>query len=146
MPFASDPNDPHRYDDIIGLPHHTSLRHPRMSAIDRAAQFSPFAALTGYDAAVAEPARLTDRRIEPDEDEKAVLDARLRMLRGQLAQRPAVRLLCFVPDEHKAGGAYVTLGGRVRRLDEHAGTLVLQDGTVIPIGDIADIAFGEEDD
>ena len=121
------------YDDIIGLPHHVSDRHPRMAMIDRAVQFSPFAALTGYDAAVKETARLTESRIELTEEEKAILDAKLR----EAAETKAtVRIVYFVPDYKKAGGAYVCTKGQVKRLDTIYGSILLRDGTEIPVDDV----------
>lgn len=100
-------NDPHRYDDMLHLPHPTSQKHPRMPISDRAAQFSPFAALTGHEAAVKETARLTDQKIELDESKKAILDAKLQMIVEQIKSQPIVTITYFVPDEKKAGGAYL---------------------------------------
>jgi len=110
-----------------------------MSIIDRAAQFSPFAALTGYDAVVKESARLTDRKIELSEDEKAVLDERLRLLTDALPQQPEAAFTYFLPDARKEGGAYVTVTGRLKRVDELRRVLLLADGAEIPIDDILDI-------
>lgn len=124
------------YDDIILLPHHVSLARPRMSAMERAAQFSPFAALTGYDAAVRETARTTEERAELDEDAKAALDRVLRQVLDRLSARPAIRVTVFRPDSRKSGGAYVTLTGRVKKLRQPENVLVLEDGTEIPIADI----------
>ena len=131
------------YDDIITLPHPTSRRHPRMPAIDRAAQFAPFAALTGYAAAVKETARETEVFTELAEDETAALDRQLRLLEERLRERPWVVLTCFQPDQRKAGGAYVEVQGRVKRLDATAGTITLEDGREIPINYIFGIK--EED-
>ena len=122
-----------KYDDIIDLPHHVSETHPPMSRADRAAQFSPFAALTGYDAAVRETARVTERRIELDEGVKAELNARLNCILEHLSEHPQVSLTYFVPDEKKSGGAYRTVTGTVRKLDSFAKTLTLTDGTVVPM-------------
>lgn len=122
-----------KYDDIIDLPHHVSETHPPMSRADRAAQFSPFAALTGYDAAVRETARVTERRIELDEGVKAELNARLNCILEHLSEHPQVSLTYFVPDEKKSGGAYRTVTGAVRKLDSVAKTLTLADGTVVPV-------------
>ena len=127
----------HRYDDIITQPHHTSERRCRMAAIDRAAQFSPFAALTGYDAAIRETGRLTDSRIELTADSRAALDETLRTLSAHLKERPGVRATFFVPDERKEGGAYVTVTGRVRKLDEYRRRLILESGEEIPMDEIA---------
>ena len=121
------------YDDIINLPHHVSTRHPRMPAIDRAAQFSPFAALTGYESEVKEVARLTDSKIELCEDQKAFLDARLRILEDCLPQRSEVAIVYFLPDERKSGGAYVTISGIIKKFDHIGERIIFRDGTVIPI-------------
>lgn len=129
----------HKYDDIIDLPHPTSYRHVRMSQHDRAAQFSPFAALTGYDAAVRETARLTDARRELDDTERAVLNEKLRTLRDFLDEEPEVSVTYFVPDRKKAGGEYVTVTGTVKNLDEYARTVVMADGTAIPMEQIREI-------
>ncbi len=121
------------YDDIIDLSHHVSETHPPMSRADRAAQFSPFAALTGYDAAVRETARVTERRIELDEGVKAELNARLNCILEHLSEHPQVSITYFMPDEKKSGGAYRTVTGAVRKLDGFAKTLTLVDGTVVPV-------------
>lgn len=127
------------YDDIIHLPHPTSTKHPRMPIRDRAAIFSPFAALSGHSAAIAETARLTDRRLELDEDARAELDRRQQVLWEHLAERPEVSVTWFRPDGKKDGGAYVTSTGRLKRIDEVERTLVLTDGTVIALDDVAGI-------
>lgn len=128
-----------KYDDIIDLPHHVSGTHPPMSRADRAAQFSPFAALTGYDAAVRETARVTERRIELDEGVKAELNARLNCILEHLSEHPQVSLTYFVPDEKKSGGAYRTVTGTVRKLDSFAKTLTLTDGTVVPMEEMVHV-------
>ena len=138
-----------QYDDIIRLPHPDSPTHPRMPAGSRAAQFAPFAALTGHDAAIRETARLTGSRVELDEGEQAALDRRLQRLRSRLSERPVVQITCFRPDERKAGGAYHTATGTVKKFDTDAGMLVLQDGTRLPIADILRVEgplFRDEDD
>lgn len=127
------------YDDIIDLPHHVSETHPPMSRADRAAQFSPFAALTGYDAAVRETARVTERRIELDEGVKAELNARLNCILEHLPEHPQVSITYFVPDEKKSGGAYCTVTGAVRKLDSFAKTLTLVDGTVVPMEEMVHV-------
>ena len=132
-------DNPHRYDDIIDLPHHVSTTHPQMAVSDRAAQFSPFAALTGYEAAVQETARLTNQKAELDENSKEVLDKKLKLVRENLGAHPAVEVTYFVPDERKEGGSYVTAGGRVRKIQEYEGNLVFLDGTRIPLDDIVEI-------
>ena len=127
------------YDDIINLPHHTSTSRPHMSAYDRAAQFSPFAALTGYDAAITETARLTDKRVELDEYSKADLNERLCMIQDQMDEQLEVSITYFQPDKKKSGGAYITSTGCVKKIDEYERTVVMQDDTKIPIDDILKI-------
>ena len=124
------------YDDIIRLPHHFSQNHPHMSMHDRAAQFAPFAALTGYEAAVGETARLTTERRELDAQEAEELNRRLTELAARLPDHPEVTVEYFVPDDRKAGGAYVTVTGRVRHVSVPEQTLVMEDGTEIPMEDI----------
>ena len=126
------------YDDIIDMPHHKSERHARMSMYDRAAQFSPFAALTGYDAEIAETARLTDSRIELTEEEKEILDTKLR--RAEETKQP-VCITYFVPDSRKSGGAYVDAIGQVKKIDSIDGMVRLVDGGEILIEDIFMIDF-----
>lgn len=124
-----------KYDDMIHLPHHVSSVHPRMPMLDRAAQFSPFAALTGYESAIQETARVTDRRIELDEDTKAELDQKLRLLEMS-PEQPPVAVTYFQPDEKKAGGAYLTVTGRFKRVDEYSHAILLTDGRSINIVDV----------
>lgn len=130
-----------KYDDILYLPHPTSKNHPRMSLMDRAAQFSPFAALTGYEAAVKETARLTDRRIELDEYEKAELDGKLQRLKEPLANEEEVTITYFVPDEKKEGGSYATVIGYVKTVDDYKRQVILKDGSRIPLDEIIDVSF-----
>lgn len=127
------------YGDILALPHPRSKTHPPMDAIARAAQFSPFAALTGYDSAVKETARLTQDRIELDEYTKEALDLRLREIQAHLQERPEVGITYFQPDEHKTGGAYLTIKGRVKKIDSYEQCLVLEDGSRIPIWEIVEL-------
>lgn len=129
----------HQYDDIIDLPHYVSSIRPRMSMIDRAAQFSPFSALTGYDAAIMETGRLTDKRIELTEEFRAVLDRKQQVLMDDLSDHPEVSVTYFVPDERKSGGAYVTVTGIVKKVDDYQRLLLLTDGTKIPLDDILDL-------
>lgn len=124
------------YDDIINLPHPTSVRHPRMAMIDRAAQFSPFAALTGHGAAIQETARLTEQKIELTEDEKAILDEKLRLLAETGGE--AV-FTYFLPDEKKSGGAYVTATGSLKKIDPFKQNVILANGIAIPVEDIIEI-------
>ncbi len=129
----------HRFDNIINLPHHVSKVRQPMSSWSRAAQFSPFAALTGYDAAVKETARLTTERIEFDEETKQKLDIRLNMIQSILDQQPEIEFTYFVPDERKTGGKYVTVSGQIRKIDSFQRRILLADGTIIPIEEIIDI-------
>ena len=128
-----------KYDDILSLPHPVSKTHPPMPRAERAAQFSSFAALTGYEEIVAESARLTEARAELDRDALEALDGALRALAAEIETRPEAELRYFVPDEKKAGGRYETLRGRVKKIDEQASLLLLEDGKKIPLGDIASI-------
>ena len=132
------------YDDIIALPHPEPRTHPRMSLHDRAAQFSPFAALTGHSAAIAETGRLTDSRVTLDESEMARVDAALQRLRELLSQEPVASITYFVPDERKAGGSYQTITGTARRIDTVNGVLLLTDQRAIPIPDILDVAIQKD--
>ena len=127
------------YDDIISLPHHVSARHPHMPVSDRAAQFAPFAALTGYDAALRETARLTDRKSEQTEDAKAVLDRKQQLLLESAEAHPPVTVTFFKPDGWKSGGCYVTVAGRFRKIDPLKRLLVLTDKTCIPLDDISEL-------
>ncbi len=128
-----------KYDDIINMPHHVSDRHPHMPVGDRAAQFAPFAALTGYGDQIDETARLTEDRLELTESERGRIDIRLQQLEQSLADGPAVQLIYFRQDPIKSGGAYLTAVGRVRRLDRLRQTLVMDDGTEIDFSDIYEI-------
>lgn len=125
-----------RYTDIIDLPHHTSNTHPRMSAIARAAQFSPFAALTDYDAEIKETARLTDEKVELDEDSVNDINAKLHYIKDNIDENPEITVEYFVPDEKKAGGAYLTLNDRVRIIDEYEREVVFISGKRVIIDDI----------
>lgn len=130
--------DTHLYDDIINLPHHVSERHPQMSMSDRAAQFSPFAALSGYEAAVRETARVTDSKIELTEEEQAALNSQLQLL-SELDSGAEALFTYFQPDQKKAGGAYMTVSGSIKRLDDFERAVILTDGTKIPVEDILSI-------
>ena len=131
------------YDDIIGLPHHVSPSRPQVPMRDRAAQFAPFAALTGYGEAVAETARQTVEKHELSEPEAEELDRRLAELIARLPEHPEATVVYFVPDERKAGGAYISRTGRVRRVSLQERVLVMEDGAVIPLGDIVSLIPGE---
>lgn len=125
-----------KYKEIIDLSHPVSKKHPQMSMINRAAQFSPFAALTGHSDAIDETARLTDRRIELDESQIAELDGKLQIIAERISEHPCVAVTWFQPDEKKAGGAYVEKSGAVKKIDSYAREVVFMDGTRIQIMDI----------
>ena len=127
------------YEDIIHLPRHGSATHPHMTAIDRAAQFSPFAALTGYASAIRETARLTSERIELDECMKSALNDRLQVIAGRMNERPEVTITYFEPDVKKDGGAYVTAIGTAKKIDLSERVVVMFDGSVIPFDEIVAI-------
>ena len=128
-----------KYSDIIDLPHPVSNRHPHMPVSDRAAQFAPFAALTGYDAAIRETARLTDRKVELTEDTKASLDRKQQILLNHAETHPEVTIIHFKADHRKAGGSYVSVTGRFQTIDSIKCQLVLTDKTRIPLDDILDL-------
>ena len=130
-----------RYDEIMGLPHHVSKTRPHMPMSDRAAQFAPFAALTGYDSAIKETGRLTDERIELDEEALAALDRKYQLLMDTLDDAPEVTIIYFQPDERKAGGQYVSATGTVKKVDDFERRIIMQDGTRIPLDNIYDLRF-----
>ncbi len=132
------------YDNIINLPHHVSPTRTPMPMEDRAAQFSPFAALTGYDDAVRETARLTGRRIELDEYEKAAVNEKLLYLSRHIRKLPRACITYFVPDEKKSGGRYETKSGRVKKLDEYNGQILMEDQTLIPVKEVLEILVDSE--
>lgn len=132
--------DTHRYDDIIHLPHPTSRNHPRMSLYDRAAQFSPFAALTGLDDAIRETARVTESKIELDENILDRLNEKLAVIRENLGREQEVTVTYFRPDERKEGGTYVSHTGIVRKIDEYHREIIMGDKTAIPMDQISDIS------
>ena len=123
-----------KYADIINLPHHVSRTHPQMSMADRAAQFSPFAALTGHDAAIAEAARLTDERPILDESVKQEISDILQLAATDSNQ--VLNIVYFVPDTRKTGGAYMEITGRIKKLLPHEKLLIMDTGTRIPVEDI----------
>ena len=130
-----------RYDEIMGLPHHVSKTRPQMPMSDRAAQFAPFAALTGYDSAIKETGRLTDERIELDEEALTALDMKYQLLMDALNEAPKVTITYFQPDERKAGGQYVSATGTVKKVDTFGRRILLQDGTRIPLDSVYDLRF-----
>lgn len=131
----------HKYDDIIHLSRPRSERRAQMSNYDRAAQFSPFAALTGFDAAIEETGRLTDHRIELDEGGKQLLDEQMSALLDVIHTRPKVTITWFCYDERKAGGTYVVTSGIVKKIDRYSGKILMDDGSVIPLGEVFAIAY-----
>ncbi len=132
------------YDDIIDMPHHVSKTHPQMSRRDRAAQFSPFAALTGYEDAVEEAGRLTNRRHVPDEDKTARLDRIMGEILENLSVHPFIYVTYFIPDIRKSGGRYAEYSGRIRTFDEYNKILIFEDGTKIAVCDIYDLDFPQK--
>lgn len=124
------------YGDIIHLPHHVSETRPGMALINRAAQFTPFAALTGYDTAIKETGRLTDERVELDEYMKADLNNKLQIIEAWLKEQPEISITYFQPDSKKEGGSYVTVKGRVKKINVFERMVLMIDGTVIHIDDI----------
>ena len=127
------------YGDIIHLPHPVSKKHPRMSMHDRAAQFSPFAALTGHDEAIRETARLTDEKSNLDETYKAGLDEKLVILMSKQEEKPVTMITYFLRDERKTGGSYEVLEGQIRKVDLYERVLVMEDRSRIPLDDVLDI-------
>lgn len=137
--------DPHRYDDMLDMPHHTSKKRSRMSELSRAAQFAPFAALTGYDAQVKEAARITDQEKNLAEGVITELDRSLQFLQEHLKERPTVEITYFVPDERKDGGSYKTDTGVIKKIDPYSRVIIfyaengISNGESIPIDRIVDI-------
>lgn len=128
-----------KYDEIMGLPHHVSKTRPQMPMSDRAAQFAPFAALTGYDAAIKETGRLTDERIELDVEALSALDMKYQLLMEALDEAPEVTITYFQPDERKAGRKYVSAVGTVKKIDDFERRITMRDGTRIPMDDVLSI-------
>ena len=127
------------YADIINLPHHELKTRQRMPFNNRAATFSPFAALTGYDDAVKETARLTSEQIELDEGAKEILNDKLRIAADKADQEPEIKVTYFLPDKKKDGGAYITIKAVIKRIDEYERLVVFTDKSTIPIDDIYEI-------
>lgn len=140
-------SDDKKYDDIINLPHHVSKKHKQMSLDARSAQFAPFSALTGYDDVIEETVRLTNEKIEIDENIKIVLDEKLQIIEEKIAEKPLITFIYFVPDLKKDGGMYLKITGKVKRIDKYKHIIILEDKTEIPIADVAEIngkIFDEE--
>ncbi len=128
--------NPHKYDDMIGLGHHISRTHPPMARSKRAAQFASFDALTGFGAAIHEAGRETEEKKELSEDEIDMINARLAVIEQHIKEQPNIAVTYFIPDNKKAGGRYVTVSGKVRKLDEIEHAIIMTDRTKIPIEDI----------
>ena len=129
------------YDDIINLPHYEPKHHPRMSMWNRAAQFAPFAALTGYDAAIQESNRVTEDWINLEESGNEELNRKMELILSKLSEQPHVTIEYFVPDEHKEGGSYQSYTGNVKRIDEYEQTMVMTDGKKIILRMITNITI-----
>lgn len=130
------------YSDIINLPHHVSRKHPHMSMINRAAQFSPFMALVGYGDEMKEAQRLVEDRIELDENEKEILNEKLVIIAENISEKPYASVMYFEPDLKKKGGAYVKVRGRVKKISGYDKTITMTDGLVISIEEIREIELG----
>ena len=130
------------YDDIINLPHHVSQKHPRMDLLDRAAQFAPFAALTGHEAAIRETERLTEQQIELSESQKQSLDEKLWHIKSRISEIPSVKITFFEPDIYKSGGSYITITDKIKKIDEYEHCIILNDNTAILLDRIVEL---EED-
>jgi len=128
------------YEDILHLPPHMSKKHPQPTLSERAARFAPFAAIVGYEEMVMEEARETADRIELDESALADLNERLNMIRDALETEPQIRITYFEPDKRKSGGAYITVTGIIKRIDEYERLILMTDGKKIPI----DLLYGLE--
>lgn len=130
-----------KYDDIIDLPHYTPRDHPRMSMQARAAQFAPFAALTGHEAMIKETARLTDDMIERDDETNAILNDRINNIREHINEHPEINIVYFMPDELKQGGTYQSISGKVKAIDEIEKKIVFLNGEEIDVRLLLDIAL-----
>lgn len=126
----------HQYDNIINMPHHVSKTRPQMPIHDRAAQFSSFAALVGFDSMIEETERLTHTKAELDEAAKALLNEKLKLLDQNISEHPEIRIVYFLPDERKEGGEYVSHIGNIKRIDSFSRTVLFSDGIRIPFDDI----------
>lgn len=130
----------HKYDDIINLEHHISKTYKQMSMQNRAAQFAPFAALTGYEEAVKETARFTEQKIELDEELNNILDEKLRLIQSQIKNMPEITVTYFVPDDKKRGGKYQKITGKIKKIDDYNKFIIFTDGKFISIKDIINIS------
>ncbi len=124
------------YEDIVNLPPHISKKHPQPTMLERAARFAPFAAITGYEEMVLEEARVTEERVELDEGTLAILNEKLNIIHESLDSEPIIKITYFEPDKKKSGGAYVSVTGTVKRIDEYERIVIMSDGKKIPIDEI----------
>lgn len=131
-----------QYADIIHLPHHVSKRHPQMSMADRAAQFSPFAALTGHDEAIAEAARITEQRpfLDTEHQQKIYIS-----LQNAAEQGKPITITYFIPDKRKTGGCIEDCYDCIKRLDTEQQLLILQNGTPIPVDNVLAVMYNQQD-
>ena len=132
-------NNDYKYGDIINLPHHVSKKHTQLSRANYAAQFSPFAALSGYDGIVAEVARFTDERVELGDKENDILNAKLQVIGDHIKEYPEIKVTYFVKDKKKSGGAYLQRNASIKRIDDVERIMYFTDGTNLPIDDITDM-------
>ena len=127
------------YDDIINLPHYVSSKHPQMSMMNRAAQFAPFAALTGHSAAIDETAHLTELQQELADEDSEILDRKMAYLRETINEHPTISITYFEPDKKKSGGKYLSIKGQLQNIDDYNQAIVLKSGEAIPLKSILDI-------
>ncbi len=132
-----------QYDDIINLPHYEPRHHPRMSMLSRAAQFAPFAALTGYGAAIQESGRQTEEWIDKDESGNKELNRKMEKLLSEISKHPTVTISYFLPDNHKLGGSYQTYTGTLKHFDDYEKVLIMTDGKSIALDTINKIELEE---
>lgn len=132
-----------KYEDIIDLPHFEPKKHPRMSIYNRSAQFAPFAALTGYEDAIFETGRITDKKIELDEDTKYIIDLKLQDIEKRIKEKLDVKVTYFVKDKRKSGGRYIEYIGKLKRIDTHKEILIFDDNVKICVNDIIDISISK---
>lgn len=134
-------NNNGKYDDIINMPRHISKKHPQMSLEARSAQFAPFAALTGYDEQIEETARITCQKKELNDEQKEILNNRLQKIQEKIEIKPEITVTYFVEDLKKNGGKYVTVAGKVRKIDKNKQIIILEDKTEIQIEEIIEISL-----
>lgn len=127
------------YDDIINMSHHVSKKHKSMTMYERAAQFAPFAALTGHDEAICETSRITENKKELDDDMKRILDDKIAYIKFNILEKPEISIKYFIPDEKKQGGGYTLYSGNVDKIDNYKRVIKMTDGSEIPIDNIMDI-------